>query len=149
MIFNHQRLRLWLARSRIRGVARGIGSRHSKVRSALKHTRSYSRASLLKSVKFQRKSLQSLSDNIQGFRMTSTKRLVCVEARSLDMSYKTTSTIKQNEITHLGREFGRYCSDSSVEIVKMLMTVVLILIHGKTKRFQNYPKLSDKVLMEL
>ena len=62
---------------------------------------------------------------------------------------KTTSTIKKDEMTHLGREFGRYCPDSSIEIVNMLMTIVLILIHGKTERFQNYAKLSDKVLMEL
>jgi hypothetical protein len=52
-------------------------------------------------------------------------------------------------MTHLGRKFGRYCPDSSVEIVNMLMTVVLILIHNKTERFQDCAKLSDKVLMEL
>ena len=144
MIFNHQRLRLWLARSRIRRVTRGVGSRHS---SALKHIRSYSRTSLLESVKFQRISLQSLSNNIQCFRMTSTKRLVCVEARSLYMAYKTTSTTKQ-DMSHLGRKFSRYCPDSSVEIVNVLI-VILILIHSKPQRFQNYAKLSDKVLMEL
>ena len=65
------------------------------------------------------------------------------------MVYKTISTIKQDEMTHLGREFGRYCSDSSVKIVNMLITVVLILIHSETEGFQNCAKLSDKVLMEL
>lgn len=54
-------------------------------------------------------------------------------------------------MTRLSREFGRYCPNSSVEIVNMLMTVVLILIliHSKPERFQNCAKLSDEVLMEL
>ena len=53
-------------------------------------------------------------------------------------------------MAHLCREFGRYCPYGSVEIVdNTLMTVVLVLIHSKTERFQNCAKLSDKVFMEL